>query len=212
MLEFGPKFGKWVLGGYFVDTSDHLCCPSTMDQEQQEELLELAARIESLLRGEIARSGLVFGPLHQKASHASVIVREPDEDEISRVVFAACVALGRVIAEYNIDPSALVSLVDVSCSKGVGPALASIRKPDRLLVSRVENLEELLGFEAVCPGTVPLYEHARGTSTTAIEVTRSCALAIGSIVHDHQLPNVSDLVRQTHRGVLAGRSAREKDG
>lgn len=182
-----------------------------MDQEEQDALLEIAARIESLLRGEIARSGLVFAPLHQKASSAAAIVREPDEDEISRIVFAACVALGRVIAEYNLDVSALASLVDVSCSKGVGPALASIRKPDRSLVSRVENLEELLYFEAVCPETIPLYEHARGAVTIALEVARASALAIGSIVHDHELPNVSDLVKQTHRGVLAGRFAREKD-
>lgn len=180
-----------------------------MEQEEQEALLEIAARIESLLRGEIARPGLVFAPLHQKALGASAIVREPDEDEISRVVFSACVALGRVIAEYDLDEHVLISLVDVSCSKGAGPALVSIRKPDRALVSRVENLEELLGFEAVCPETIPLYEHARGAVTTALEVARASALAIGSLVHDHELPNVSDLVRQTHRGVLAGRKARE---
>lgn len=182
-----------------------------MDKEQEEELLEIAARIESFLCGEIVRSGLIFEPLHQKASNASAIVREPDEDEMSRVIFAACVALGRVIAEYNLDVSSLVSLVDVSCSKGVGPALANIRKPDRSLVSRVEILEELLCFEAVCPGTIPFFEHARGAVPTALEIARASALAIGGIVHDHELPNVSDLVKQTHRGVLAGRTAREEN-
>ncbi|HRI71933.1 MAG TPA: hypothetical protein PK156_47195 [Polyangium sp.] len=182
-----------------------------MEQEEQDALLEIAARIESLLRGEIARPGLVFAPLHQKASRASAIIREPDEDELARIIFAACVALGRVIAEYDLDENALISLVDVSCAKGVAPALASIRKPDRSLVTRVENLEELLSFEAVCPGTVPLYEHARGAVTPALEVARASALAVGSLVHDHELPNVSDLVRQTHQGVLAGRTAREKE-
>lgn len=182
-----------------------------MDKAQEEELLEIAARVESFLRGEIARFGHVLGPLHQKMQSASAIVREPEEDEISRIVFAACVALGRVIAEYNLDSNTLVSLVDVSCSKGVGAGLASIRKPDRSLLTRVENLEELLGFEAVCPGTIPLYEHDRGGVTEALEVARASALAIGGIVHDRDLPNVSDLVRQTHRGVLAGRTAREKE-
>ena len=50
--------------------------------------------------------------------------------------------LGVLCRRSTIDQDALVSLVGVSCSKGIGRALASMRKLDRTLVTRVENIDE----------------------------------------------------------------------
>jgi len=50
--------------------------------------------------------------------------------------------LGVLCGRSTMDQDALVSFVGVSCSKGIGRALASMRKLDRTLVTRVENIDE----------------------------------------------------------------------